>query len=147
MVIPAIYNFICFNFPPIGNRIQLPVHGVYRIMNSFGLVLVVAAIWLFGLTALEFSTGVIHSVVARKSKLDDWKESLYAVLRRTPFFAVPGAVLWATWVIAFYRLQLGFYTVSVPIGIAAHLLAAGLYVPLIYKWYSMERSVATRMTT
>ena len=51
-----------------------------------------------------------------------------------------GAVLWAIWVAAFYQLGIGFYTVSLPIGIAAHLLAAGLYIPLFYRWYKVERA-------
>ena len=76
MLIPAVYNFICFNFPSSDNRIDLPIHSVYRAINSIGLVLIVSAIWFFGLTALEFVTGGFHSIVARKSKLDDGKATL-----------------------------------------------------------------------
>lgn len=147
LLIPAIYNFICFNFPFSGNRVEPPIYSVYRTVNSIGLVLTVAGIWFFGLKLLELLTGGIHSLVARKSTLDDWKEALYAILRRMPLFAVPGAVLWAIWVLAFYQLHLGFYTVSIPIGILSHVLAAFLYVPLIYRWYKMERTSAGQMTT
>lgn len=140
MLLPAVYNFICFSFPANANRIELPIHNVYRIIDSVGLLLTVLAIWFFGLAVLELVTCGIHSIVARKSTFDDWTAALYIILRRLPLFAVPGAALWTLWVAAFYQLQLGFYTVSVPIGIASHLLAAGLYVPLIYRWFTMERS-------
>jgi len=147
LLVPAIYNFICFNFPSSADRIEFPAHSVYRTANSIGLTLVVLFIWFFGLTILEFVTGGIHSIAARKSKLAKWKATLYVTLRRAPLFAVPGAALWAIWIAAFYQLHLGFYTVLVPIGIAAHLLAACLYVPLIVRWYKIERSAAQQMTT
>lgn len=126
LLVPAIYNFISFSSCPNGNRIGLRIHGISQTLNSNGFILIVAATWFFGLRAFELVTGGIHSIVARNSKLSDWKEPLYINLRRAPFFAVPGAVLWAICVMAFYQLQLGFYPVSVPIGIAAHILAACL---------------------
>lgn len=139
LVVPAIYNLICFSFPFDANRIDVPIHNVYRTINLIGLVLIVSAIWFFGLLFLESVTGGLHSFLARKSQLEDWKTALYAIVRRFPLFAVPGAALWAIWVAAFYQLHLDFFTVSVPIGVAAHLLAAALYVPLFYRWYKMER--------
>ena len=147
LLVPAIYNFLCFNFSLDVSRIEVPFLGIYRTVNTIGFLVIVASIWFFGLTAFEFITGGIHAIAARKSKLDDWKESLYDILRRAPFFAVPGAVLWTIWVLAFYQIQLDFFTVSVPIGIAAHILAACLYVPLIYRWYKIERLAVPRRTT
>ncbi len=147
LFVPAVYNFICFNFPSNANRIEVPIHSVYVTINLLGIVLIVFAIWIFGLTILEFVAGGLHSILARKSLLDDWKATLYIIVRRTPLFAVPGAALWAIWVAAIYQLQLGFYIVSIPIGVAAHLMAASLYVPLFYRWYKMERAAARQMTT
>lgn len=147
LLIPAIYNFICFNFPFSGNRVGFPVHGVFLTVNAIGLVLTAAGIWFFGLKLLEVLTGGIHFIVARKSKIDDWNEALYAIARRMPYFAVPGAVLWAIWVFGFYQLHLGFYIVSIPIGIMSHVLAAFLYVPLIYRWYKMERTTTGQVIT
>lgn len=142
LLAPALYNFICFNFTPNANRPERSIYAVYRTLNSLGFVLTVAGVWFFGLTVFEFVTGGFHSIYARNSRLEDWKETLYTILRRIPFFAVPGAVLWAIWVMAIYQLQLGFYFVSIPIGIAAHLLAACVYVPLFYRWYKLERANA-----
>ena len=140
MLVPAIYNSICFSFPDAPNRSELPIHNVYRTINGIGFVAIVIAIWFLGLAALEFVTGGLHAIFSRNSKLHDWKTSLYVVVRRAPVFALCGAVLWAIWVAAFYQLGIGFYTVSLPIGIAAHLLAAGLYIPLFYRWYKVERA-------
>jgi hypothetical protein len=147
MLIPALYNFISFNFALADTLHEAPSFVVYRTFNFIGLLLIVVAIWLLGLKFLEFLTGGIHSVVARKSNLKDWNGALYSIVRRLPFFAIPGAALWAVWVWAFYQLQLGFYSISVPIGIGAHLLAACLYVPLIYRWYKMERTAAGGVNT
>lgn len=147
LLVPAVYNFICFNFPSNANQIDVPFRSVfYRTFNLIGLVLIASAIWRFGLPVLEFVTGGIHSIVARNSKIDDWKATLYIIVRRLSMFSIPGAALWALWVAMFFQLQFNFFAVSVPIGIGAHLLAAGLYVPLIYRWYIMERS-ARRIAT
>ena len=116
-------------------------------MNSIGLALAVAAVWFYGLAALELISRVIHSILARSSKVDDWVKSLYWTIRRFPVFAIFGAALWAIWVFAFYQLNMRFYAVSVPIGIAAHLLAAGLYIPLAYQWFRLESSKTGTPTT
>ncbi len=142
LLVPAGYNFICFNFPSNADQIDLPIYTLYRAVNLVGLVLVVSVVWFFGLTFCELVTGGIHAIVARKSRLEDWKAALYRTLRRAPVLAVPGAALWAIWVAAFYQARLGFFVVSVPVAVAGHLLAACLYVPLIYRWYKMERSAA-----
>lgn len=135
LLVPAVYNFICFNF-------QLPTPFVYRAINTIGLLLIVIAVWFFGLAVLEFACRGIHSIAARNATLEDWKATLYVILGRTPWFAIPGAALWAIWVLAFYQLDVAFYDVSLPVGIAAHVLGACLYVPLIYRWYRLERTAA-----
>jgi len=143
MLAPAIYNLICSSFFVDMNRTGLPIHSIYRTLNTIGLVAITTAIWFFGLAALDFVTGGLYSVFSRRATLDNWKTTLYITLRRAPVFAFFGAVLWAIWVAAFYQFGFGFYTVSVPIGVAAHLLAAGLYLPLIYQWYKIECSSAS----
>jgi len=143
MLAPAIYNLIYFSFSADTNRIEIPIHSIYRTLNTIGLVAITTAIWFFGLAALDFVTGGLHSVFSRRTTLDNWKTTLYIILRRAPFFAFFGAVLWAIWVAAVYQFGFEFYTVSVPIGVAAHLLAAGLYLPLIYQWYKVECSSAS----
>jgi len=130
LVFPALYNFYCF-------AVFLP--GIVRTINALAILLTLMAIWIFGLSALEFFTGGIHTMVARRSASAQWKTALYEVLRRLPLFAGPGAILWAIWVFAFYQLRLDFHLVSIPIGIAGHALAACVYVPLIYRWYRVER--------
>ena len=96
-----------------------------------GVFVTAAAIWCLGLGLLELLTGCIHRLFGRKAGLADWKTALYRVLERLPSTAVLGAVLWVVWVIAFYHLGVGFYLISVPVGIAAHLLAASLYLSFL----------------
>lgn len=142
MLVPAVYNFACFSFALFNFRIRvgrpLAMSNVDRAVNSVGFVLIALAVWFLGLSVLEFFTLRIHYVAARASKFNDWKDSLYLTLRRAPFFAFAGAGLWAVWVCAFYQLRIGFYEISVPIGIAAHLLAACFYLPLFWRWYHLE---------
>lgn len=147
LLVPAVYNFVCFNLHLNPRRIQLPLHSVYVTINSLGIVLIAFVIWFFGLAILEFVCGGLHSILARKSLLDDWKSTMYVIVRRAPKFAVAGAVLWVIWVAAFYQLRLDFYVVSVPVGVAAHLLAACLYIPLFYRWYRIEHTAASQMNS
>ena len=147
LLVPAVYNFVCFHLRYNGSRIDLSMDTVFLAINSCGFLLIAAAIWFLGVLALEFITRVLHSIFSRSSRLDDWREALYDILRRAPFFAVPGAVMWVIWVHAFYQLRLGFYAVSVPIGIVAHVIAACFYVPLIYRWYKLERTSASKITS
>ena len=146
MLAPATYNFLCFNFAAKPNQIEIPIHNVFRTINGVGFVAITITIWFLGLATLELMTGIFHAVFAWNSNLHEWKTTLYLILRRAPVFAICGAMLWAIWVWAFYQLDIGIYTVSVPIGIAAHLLAAALYVPLFYRWFKIERAAAPRMT-
>ena len=146
MLAPAIYNLVCFSFRST-NEPEFPIHALYRTVNSIGMALAAAAVWFSGLAALELISRVIHSILARSSNVDDWVKPLYWTIRRFPVFAIFGAALWAIWVFAFYQLNMRFYAVSVPIGIAAHLLAAGLYIPLAYQWFRLESSKTGTPTT
>lgn len=141
LLLPAVYNFCCFNFPGRLATGQASVPVVFVIANSAGLIAVAAAIWFFGYQALELIVRLIHSIVARHSKFEQWRHALHVTLVRLPVFAIFGAILWVIWVAAFYQAGIGFYTISWPIGLAAHLLAAGLYVPLIYRFYRLEYPV------
>ena len=145
LLAPATYNFICFSYfiarGPDELRIQNG-HAWITWANGFGFCLTAVAIWSLGLPLLELLTVVIHRIFGRAASVDAWKEALYQALSRAPLFSVLGAVLWTLWVAAIYQLGVGFYAVSVPIGVAAHLLAAGLYVPLFLRWYTLEHSKA-----
>lgn len=135
LLVPAAYNVYLFNFFQ-GDGTTIPT--LFRLFNTIGFACVGAMAWFCGLGLLEYLTGTIHSLVARKSTRDDWQHALYATLRPAPRLALAGAVLWTIWDVAIYQLHLDFNSVSIPIGIAAHLLAACLYLPLVYRWYKLE---------
>ncbi len=140
MLLPALYNFVCFSFPAGLSEPGSPIRTVFLVVNGLGLIGVFIAIWFFGLTALELVTWVCQRIFARNSSLGEWHAVLYVSLRHLPVFALCGAILWSIWTVAFYILGMNFFALSVPIGIAAHLLAAGLYLPLFYRWYQLERA-------
>jgi hypothetical protein len=137
LLVPAIYNFVCFSYAIGNSQIVYPFFVISLAMNSLGFIFVVATVWFFGLKILERITWLAYRLMSRKDNLDDWLKALYLALDQTPMFAVLGAILWTMWVVGFYHLQVGFYAISVPIGIVAHLLAAALYLPLFYRWYGM----------
>ena len=139
LAVPAIYNLICFNFPLSMNRVQVQLSDRDRLLNLLGFILVMAFVWLFGFLMLEKLTNVLHRLFARYSSSASWRQNLYATLKRAPLFAMLGALLWITWIIAYYKIGLNFFLVSVPIGIAAHILAALLYIPLLWHWFLLER--------
>jgi hypothetical protein len=51
-----------------------------------------------------------------------------------------GAVLWVIGNVGYYDLNLEFYAISIPAGVLAHILAAGLYLPLACRWYRIEKT-------
>ena len=63
MLAPAIYNLVCFSSRS-SNEPEFPIHAFYRTVNSIGLALAVAAVWFYGLAALELISRVIHSMLA-----------------------------------------------------------------------------------
>ena len=141
LLAPAVYNFICFSSPVAAGPDELRMQNAsawITWVNGFGFCFTAGAIWCLGLPLLELLTVVIHRIFGRTTSVEAWKEALYRALNRAPLFSVLGAVLWTLWVAAIYRLGIGFYAASVPIGVAAHLLAAGLYVPLFFRWYTLE---------
>ncbi len=144
LLLPATYNFVCFNFPMIhagtNRAATFYVYPIACVLNGVGFALIVFAVWFQGLAALQLATWLLHKLFARCTPLAAWKQRLYLAVGRAPRFAVAGAVLWTIWVAAFYQFGVGFYAISVPIGIAAHVLAAGLYLPLVLGWYKLERA-------
>jgi hypothetical protein len=137
LLVPAIYNFVCFSYAIGNSQNAYPFFVISLAMNSLGFIFVVATVWFFGLKILELITWLAYRLMSRKDNLDDWLKALHLALDQTPMFAVLGAILWIIWVVGFYHLQVGFYAISVPLGIVAHLLAAALYLPLFYSWYRM----------
>ncbi|MDG2220901.1 MAG: hypothetical protein P8L85_05950 [Rubripirellula sp.] len=144
LLVPGIYNFICFHFPELFSNSGFQVHELARVANLTLLCLTVGLIWIGGLALLERVAAIIHWALKRmlgsNSSFERWQAELHLALRRSPTLAFWGAILWIIWCLAIFSFHLDFVTVSLPIGIAAHLLAACLYVPLVYQWYKLEQS-------
>ncbi len=138
LLVPAIYNLWCFNF--IAIRGSAPIHIFFRAANAFGFLLISLAAWFLSLKLLELLTQILHTIFARHSRLEDWKGALYSILGRAPILVIVGAALWIFWVSSIYIQKADFYAVSVPVGVAGHLVGAGLYLPLFIRWFNLERS-------
>ncbi len=141
LLISAVYNFVCFSvLPSYVDEIDVQQLWFFRAVNFSGLVLFAMAVWFLGLIVLEFLTSGLHAIFGRRSSLASWQNELYRSLAGVPLKALLGAVLWAVWIAAFYQLDVNFFVISVPVGIAAHLLAAWVYLPLLYRWYKQSRT-------
>ena len=138
LLLPALHNYLCYDaqrsvsLGPDFSILQRSFDGVA--ISFLGLV-----IWFGGLPLLEGATRIIHRLFSRGAAIADWRAALYSILSNMPYFALVGAVLWFTWNVFYYNLGFNFYAISVPIGIAAHLLAAGLYLRLFFQWFQIER--------
>lgn len=140
LLVPAIYNFVCFNYPSSAiSPIPPTIHLLFRLVNGVGLIIIVATVYYAGLWLFEAFTRASHAIFSRQPTLSLWLEALYATFIRSAPYAVAGAILWAIWVYGFYQTNVDFMLLSVPVGILAHVLAAALYLPLIYRWYRIER--------
>lgn len=140
LLVPGLYNFICFQFFLGIGQFHDPFFSLSFGLNLLGILILADIVWFFGLSSLEGISARAHKFLARTSNPAEWLNSLYQTLDRISILAFLGAILWTIWVIGFYQLQLNFYIISVPIGIAAHLLAAALYLPLFYRWYQISRT-------
>jgi hypothetical protein len=110
------------------------------VVTGFGIA------WFFlGLGILETLTRVLHSVFSKKETVSPWIKQLHIVCKQSLLFALPGALLWVFWVYGFYFLEIEFYALSVPVGVAAHVLAAGFYLQLFVRWFLVERAAALVM--
>ncbi len=106
---------------------------------SFAVILVFLASWFLLLPVLEFLGQLLREMLAPRVNREQWNEALYLSLKYAAWLAVPGMILWLAWVIAFYYLRLNFYLISYAVGIPAHILAACVYVPLLYRWFKLWR--------
>ena len=143
LLVPGICNFICFQFPESLGSTGFQMTKFDRTANLVTLGLTIVSIWFWGLILLERITAFIYWGVGQarvcRSTPQQWKQQLYHALQRGPNLAFLGAILWAIWIVAIYSFQLDFFSVSLPIGIAAHILAACLYLPLFFSWYRLEK--------
>lgn len=143
LLVPAVYNYVCFDRVALGTGVRASDEiyvSVFRFINLGGMALLSVVLWFFSLGALEWLITLIFRVLRCRSSLPDWHAALYEVLGSLVWFSLAASALWMSWTIGFYDLGIGFYAVSYPVGILAHLLAAGLYVPLAYRWFRIENS-------
>ena len=131
----ALFNHLAFD-PGALMGPWTPTGGLslLRVANLLGFITGSVAIWFWLLPLLENVALLIRRVVASRTLRPAWLEALYRSLRPAGFLALPGTVIWALWVVGFYYLKIDFVLISVMAAIPAHLLAACLYLPLLFRW-------------
>ncbi len=139
LFLPAVYNFWAFDARVI-TPLPVDLANLCRTANILGCVIVGGLIWFLGVPCLEAIARLLRIVFARGADGTAWDEVLYRSLNRTEYLAIPGAVLWTIWVFGIYQTHSDFYTISWTVGVAAHLLAACWYLPLIHGWYRLAVS-------
>ena len=141
LLIPAVYNYWEFDANVIASsRLPGDLATLYRMINVLGFIVGGPLIWFLGVPLLEAAARLIRTIFANGTDRTTWLETLYRSLSWTAFLAIPGAALWVIWVFVFYQKQVDFYTIYWAVGVPAHLLAACLYLPLIYGWYRLATS-------
>jgi len=113
-----------------------------RWTNAILLASAFAAAGLGGLNLLEWITDRLRRRLGEPPHAGQWRSALYQTLGQSIYFAIPGALLWKAWLMGYYQWHLDFQRISIPTAILAHLLAAGLYLQLAYRWYKIEFSPA-----
>lgn len=136
LLIAGLYNYYYFDHEYISSAgYSLELKKLYRVCNLAGILALILFVWFLGLAFLEFLVSLLRSVTASQSRRKTWAPSLYNGMRRFLYCSPFGAVLWMIWVYSIYELKLDFSMMSIVIGVPAHLLAAIVYVPIIYGLY------------
>jgi hypothetical protein len=145
LLVPAVYNYWAFDTHVIAtSRLPSDLAILYRTVNVLAFFVGGSLIWFLGVPLLETTARLVRIVFAHGADRTAWQETLYRSLSWTAFVAIPGAILWVIWVFAFYQKKMNFSTISWAVGIPAHVLAACLYLPLIYGWYRLSASETPR---
>ena len=136
----GLYNYLEFDLHAIvGSGLPTAVAGWYRITNLVAMIFAVIAVWYLAFPLLETIASAIRRLVASKVPPDPWQAVVHEALLLTPWLALPGALLWASWVQGFYRSDIDFQLLSSAVGVPAHLLAATVYLPIGVGWYRLAR--------
>ncbi len=142
LLLPGIHNYLCVDqalrTPQAERGFELA--PMWREFNLACITLLAIVIWFAGLSLLEFAARVLHRCLSRRIEDSTWLTVLYTALAKASYFALAGAILWFLWNIGYFYLKLPYLALAIPLGAAAHLLAAGLYLPLLYRWYRLLRS-------
>jgi hypothetical protein len=148
LMIPAAYNYYCFDKVAIGNANFVGAYEIVaRSINVGGIMMAACLLWFLCLPMLELMTWWKFQVVSKSDRLDDGMNALYESLKFAVYFALSGALLWMVWNVGYYDLKIDFYMISIPVGILANLLAAGIYVPLAYRWHRIEKAATVGEST
>lgn len=139
LAVPAVANLLLFNYFVAGQLASRELFYRLATLNAIGVALVIYGLLLFGFFLLEFVTRFANRLFGTAKQLDRWYEALYDVLGQAWFLAVPAAALWAFWLWMLYGTDVPYFIYGLPSLFLAHLLAASLYVRLVWRWCRIPR--------
>lgn len=142
----GLLNYAAFDATYLANRFPRDVAAFYRGANLIGITLVAVFCWEFLFPVLVRMGQLVRRFVAPQVDAARWDDAFYKSLKPAALLAIPGALLWCVWVVGFYHLRMDFMTLSIAVGVPAHLLAAGLYIPLIVRWFKLSREETAETT-
>lgn len=114
------------------------------IVNAVGLMFLFPILWFLTLPLCEVIAKITYWFCGRGVSQTAWVGALYQSLRRVPRAAVAGAVGWLVWLrLFFFAGHSGGFGLDVSFQLAGHLIAAWVYVPLLYRWYLLRKLYST----
>lgn len=140
LLLAGLFNLYAFDYFLTQNMITPRVQMGVRVFNLVGIAMITLLCWFLFVPALEVLGRFVRHFSGRHSDVAAWNDAIYRSLRPAIYLAIPGAIVWGIWVFGFYFVHFDFLTLSYAVGIPAHLLAAALYLPLIFRWYTLARS-------
>ena len=144
LLVAGLFNYYAFDQVIIAEKVAPRLQVTVRVINLTGIVTITLVAWFLLVPALETLGRWGRYLTGEKAPVAAWSEALYRSLRPAFYLAIPGAILWAIWVMGFYFVHLDFFVLSIGVGVPAHLLAAVLYLPLLVRWYLLARSRSER---
>lgn len=139
LFVPTIMNWgaIFFFLPPPYSRVFL------TLFNAVGLLLLLAVVWYGSLPCIEAIAAIAHRFSGRRVSSSAWFDVVYHACLRLPRAAVIGATLWLAWLaLQFLAGRPGGFALDVVFQIAANVVGAWVYLPILFQWYHLHQLAA-----
>ena len=138
LAVPAVFNLLLFNHFVTGG-VSPPLFYVLATLNAIGVAFAIFSLLFGGFFVSEKLTQLANRLFGKGQKLDQWNEALYDVLEQAWFLAIPAAMLWAFWLVMVYFTDVPYLFYGLPSLAIAHLMAASLYIRLLWRWYKTRQ--------
>ncbi len=142
LTLPAAANLAFFLFyEPSVARTAPGVWLVIASVNAAWMLLLFAALWLFGLKLIEAVAVGLHHLFGGVTTREDWLDTMYRALWPMIPASALGGLLWIAWLSLYFLADHpGGYATDVIFQCAAHLLGAWVYLNVFVRWYLLRKT-------